>query len=188
MCFHLLVPGRVGGRKEIEIKCFLKQRYADSMCSVVLSLSSRGGRIKGESSMHQWSWTRPVWWGAALLLGKDTFHRLMTQSQGHTDPCSLEGHCRESLTLLSLLQDLSLLLSLAVPSPWHFSHMFTRHVVWRATGGAPNLWESRQAMLGAPFARLQLFIQQCLPTRWSSKCSDLWWLLVKFYLEELIVG
>lgn len=186
MCLHLLVPERAGGEREREIKCFSSPWYAGFMCSVVLSLRSRGGRTKGESSMHQQSWTRPTWWGAALLQRKETSAGRWHRPRVTQTPALLKD-CQESLTLLSLRQDLSLL-SLAVPSPWHFSHMFTRHVVWRATGGAPNLSESRQAMLGAPFARLQLFIQQCLPTRWSSKCSDLWWLPVKFYLEKLIVG
>lgn len=44
------------------------------------------------------------------------------------------------------------------------------------------------AALGGPFARLPSFIQRHLPTRWSSKCSDLWGLYLKLYLENWIVG
>lgn len=161
---------------------------AGCMCSFLLSWRSGGGRREGESSTHHCSWTHPVRWRVALLHRRNTIRGLITpRGKSHGLLVHLKRHCQESLTLCSPHQDLNLLF-VAVPSPWHFPHIFTRHILWRATGGAPNPCESRRALLGTASSPLPLFIQQHLPTRRSSKCSDLWWLLLKLYFKKLIVG
>lgn len=50
-------------------------------------------------------------------------------------------------------------LFLAVPCPWHFSHIFTRHVLWRVTGGAPHFQPPDKLQWEGPFACLPLLIQ-----------------------------
>lgn len=141
-----------------------------------------GRQDKGWVTLHPWGGPHPVLQRVVLLYGENALCGLIT---GETPAGSGTSwrHCQESPTLFLLCWDLSLLF-LAVPSPWYSSHIFSGE--WQEVPQIPQSpdklhWEG-------PFARLLLFIQQHLPTRWSSKCSDLWWLLSKLYLEKLIVG